>query len=107
MDNPRIGISHRDHPRRPDIIIISPISFGVGGSPSLEAQAISHHIGSSVVIVLNPRVMNIFRVWVRSYSRLARLNRAEETSPWAIISIRAPLMLHWVPRMAPPATSLM
>lgn len=64
--SPRNGINHVDQPRRPDIIIISPISFGVGGKPNLAAQARSHQIGSRTVMVLNPRVMNIFRVWVRS-----------------------------------------
>jgi len=103
---PRIGSSHVDQLSIPDIIIISPISLGRGGRPSLAAQDISHQIGSRVVMVLKPRVINIFRVWVRSYRRLARPNRAEDTSPWAIIRIRAPLIAHWVPRMAPPATSL-
>ena len=66
MANPRIGINQRFHPSRPEIIIISPIRFGRGGSPNFATHAIIHHIGRSTVIVLNPRVMDIFRVWVRS-----------------------------------------
>lgn len=64
--SPSIGRRSFDHPMSPEIIIISPIRFGRGGSPNLAAQAISHHIGSRVVTDLNPRVINILRVCVRS-----------------------------------------
>lgn len=49
-----------------DRIRSSPISFGVGGSPSLETQVISHQIVNRGVTSLNPRVIDRVRVFFRS-----------------------------------------
>lgn len=62
MASPTTGMSQVDQARIPDMIIISPINFGRGGSPRFAAQASNHHRGRRVVMVLNPRVTNIFRV---------------------------------------------
>lgn len=78
---PIIGARKILHLIVPVKINISPIKFGSGGSPRLAAQAISHHMGSKTVIILKPRVIKMLRVWVRSYSMLAKANNAEETSP--------------------------
>lgn len=63
---PTNGVRKIDHLMAFVIINISPISFGKGGRPSLAAQAMSHQSGRRTVIVLNPRVINILRVCVRS-----------------------------------------
>lgn len=44
----------------------SPIRFGVGGSPKLEAHVISHQKVRRGVISLNPRVIERVRVFFRS-----------------------------------------
>ena len=43
-----------------------------------------------------PRMAINIRVFVRSYSMLARQNSIEEVRPWAIIRIIAPEVLHGV-----------
>lgn len=101
---PKMGISNRFHLIRLDNMMISPIRFGNGGNPKLAAQNNSHHVGSMVVMDLNPRIINIFRVWVRSYRIFASANSAEDTSPWAIISIRAPLKDQFVNISIPEVT---
>lgn len=78
---PNIGAKNIDHLIIPVIMQSSPISFGRGGRPSFAAHLINHQKGKSTVIILNPRVIKIFRVCVRSYKILARANKAEETNP--------------------------
>jgi len=89
-----------------EIISSSPNRFGVGGSPKLETQVIIHHKVRSGAISLNPREIDRVRVLFRSYSRLAKQNSAEDMSPWAIISARAPFTPHFVIENIPDATIL-
>lgn len=59
----------------------SPIKLGVGGSPSFVTQVTVHHRVSRGATSLNPRVIDSVRVLFRSYSSLARQNRADDMSP--------------------------
>jgi hypothetical protein len=52
----------------------------------------NHHRVIIGLIVINPFVKNILRVWVISYDRLAIINKADELSPWATIIIRPPVI---------------
>jgi len=49
-----------------DMMRSSPIKLGVGGSPRLEMQVMTHHNVRRGVINLNPRVMAKVRVFFRS-----------------------------------------
>lgn len=89
------------------IISSSPIKLGVGGSPRLVTQVITHQRERRGVISLNPRVMARVRVLFRSYRRFARQNNLEEISPWAIIRVVAPFIPHGDRVNIPAATILM
>lgn len=73
------------------IINISPIRLGNGGRARLARLAMNHHTAVRGKIICRPRARIIVRLWVRSYAVLARQNRAEDTRPWAIIRIIAPV----------------
>lgn len=66
----------------------------VGGAPRLLALNKNHQIVKAGKIFINPLIRFRFRVNEVSYVMFARANKAEEISPWAIISIRAPLHPH-------------
>ena len=61
-----------------------------GGAAMFHAVNINHHIVKIGNVVIMPFVKNILRVLVISYVTLAKINRADEHSPWAIIIIRPP-----------------
>jgi len=58
----------------------------------LAAVNINHHIVMIGLIVINPLVKNMLRVWVISYDRFAIMNNADELSPWATIIINLPVI---------------
>jgi len=89
-----------------EIIRSSPTSLGVGGSPSLETQVMSHHKDSRGVTSLNPREIANVRVDFRSYKRFARQNSADEINPCAIIRANAPLIPQSDREKIPDATML-
>lgn len=107
VDSPTMGNNQVDHFIREVNIIISPIRFGDGGSPKFDAHIKSHHMVLKGKISFSPRVIARVRVPFRSYTVLARENRADETSPWAIINMRAPFRPHVVWENMPAATILM
>ena len=102
-----MGNSHTDHEIKEDSISISPIKFGEGGNPNFAAHIKSHHSVLRGRRNFRPRVMASVRVPLRSYTVLARENKAEETSPWAIINISAPFIPHFVSEKIAAATMLM
>lgn len=104
---PTIGNRSIDHLISAESIRISPINLGDGGRPRLAAHISSHQMVLSGRISLNPRVMASVRVLFRSYIVLARQKRADETSPCAIINIRAPFSPQVVWENMPAATILM
>lgn len=61
-----------------------------GGVAILEAANMNHHKDIIGAIDIIPFVKNILRVCVISYLRLAKINKAEEVKPCAIIIDRAP-----------------
>lgn len=63
-----------------------------GGAAIFAEVNRNHHIVIIGLIVINPFVKNILRVWVISYDRLAIINSADELNPWATIIIRPPVM---------------
>jgi len=74
------------------IAVISIISLRrliEGGAAIFAAVNRNHHIDIIGVSAINPLVRNILRVCVISYDMFAKINRAEDLSPWAIIIIRA------------------
>lgn len=78
-----------------DVISIISLSKLIdGGAAILHAVNMNHHIDIIGVMVIRPLVRNILRVLVISYDIFARINRAEEHSPWATMIIRAPDMPH-------------
>lgn len=81
VERPTTGNNHTDHFMRAVRIIISPIRLGEGGRPSFEAHIRSHHMVLNGKISFSPRVIDRVRVLLRSYTVLARENRAEETNP--------------------------
>jgi len=90
-----------------EMINNSPMSFGVGGSPRFDTQAIIHQMVSRGVTNLNPRVIDRVRVLFRSYSNFAKQNKAEDIRPWAIINISPPFIPHREIVKIPDATILM
>jgi len=73
-----------------EISIISLSRLIEGGAAILEAANRNHHIVIIGALVIRPLVKYILRVWVISYLKLAKMNRAEDLKPWAIIIIKAP-----------------
>lgn len=69
----------------------SPIRFGRGGRARLARLAMNHHVAVKGKIICRPRARIIVRLWVRSYVVLARQKRADDTRPWAIIRMIAPV----------------
>jgi hypothetical protein len=63
-----------------------------GGAAILAAVNINHHIVIMGLMVINPFVRNILRVWVISYDRFAIIKSAEELRPWATIIIKLPVI---------------
>ena len=88
------------------IINSSPNKFGRGGSPRFAAAVINHHDVDKGISSFNPRFRVRVRVPVRSYDRLAKQNRAEEISPWAIMRISLPCSPQVVWDSIPAATNL-
>lgn len=78
------------------MIISSPMRLGRGGRARFARFEINHQVAVRGKISCNPRAKIIVRLCVRSYVVLAKQNKAEETRPWAIIKIRAPVKLHGV-----------
>jgi hypothetical protein len=72
--------------------MISLSKFKDGGAAMLAASNRNHHIESDGLNDIMPLVRNDLRVWVIEYDTLARINRAEEDRPCAIIIIIAPLI---------------
>jgi hypothetical protein len=52
-----------------------------GGAAIFAAVNKNHHIVIIGLIVIRPLVRNILRVWVISYERFARMNKAEDLKP--------------------------
>jgi len=75
---------------------ISLIKLIDGGAAILEAANRNHHNDIIGAPVISPLVKYILRVWVTSYLRLAKIKRADELNPWAIIIINAPYIPHVV-----------
>ena len=90
-----------------DIIIVSPIAFGRGGKPILAHARINHKVGVSANIAFVPRLTNNFRVLDRSYNVFAIQNRADETSPCAIMITSPPARAHWDSVLIPAIINLM
>lgn len=63
-----------------------------GGAAILAAVKINHHIDIVGPTDINPFVRNILRVLVISYDMFAKIKRAEDLRPWAIIMARAPVI---------------
>lgn len=61
-----------------------------GGAAIFHAEKINHHIVRIGSVVIIPFVRYILRVWVISYVMLAKINKADEHNPWAIIIISPP-----------------
>lgn len=61
-----------------------------GGAAIFALTNKNHHIDMIGSLTRIPFVRLIFRVWVCSYVMLARLNKADDTRPWAIIIARLP-----------------
>ena len=76
-----------------DVInIISLKRFRDGGPAILQTRIRNHHIDRLGAITIIPLVKYEVRVCVILYEMFAKINIAEEQSPWAIIIIRAPVM---------------
>lgn len=75
------GIKYRDLDSVAVISIISLSRLIDGGAAILAAVNRNHHIVIVGLIVINPLVKNILRVWVISYDKFAMINRADELSP--------------------------
>lgn len=69
----------------------SPIRLGKGGRARLARLAINHQVAVRGRISCMPRASTIVRLWVRSYVVFARQNRADDTRPWAIMRMIAPV----------------
>lgn len=67
-----------------------------GGAAMFAAVNKNHHILIMGVIDIIPLVRWILRVLVISYVRLAKINKADDLSPCAIIIARAPIIPHEV-----------
>lgn len=89
-----VGMAHIDIDEIDVINIISLIRFNEGGAAILADANINHHSDMMGVADSRPFIRYILRVWVSSYVRLAKENRAEEDSPWAIIINVAPINPH-------------
>lgn len=79
------------------IVTINMISLSKlidGGAAIFVMVNINHQRVIMGLIVINPFVRNILRVWVFSYDIFARAKRADEHNPWAIIIMRAPDIPH-------------
>lgn len=57
----------------------------LGGAAIFAQQNINHHNDNIGMVVKNPFVSIILRVWVRLYLIFAIQNKAEDLNPWAII----------------------
>lgn len=90
-----------------EIISSSPIKLGSGGRARFARFMINHQVAVSGRSSCIPRASTMVRLWVRSYVVLARQNRADDTRPWAIIKIIAPVKPHGVWIKIPPATNPM
>jgi len=92
VKNLTIEIAINDRVDLDIIAVISIISLNKlidGGAAIFAAVNINHHIVMIGATVIKPLVKNILRVWVISYDILARINKADDLNPWAIIMIRA------------------
>jgi hypothetical protein len=65
-----------------------------GGAAMLAAVNKNHHIDIVGLIHINPLDKNILRVKVISYDILAKINKAEDLNPCAIIIINEPDIPH-------------
>lgn len=64
---------------------ISLIKLILGGAAMFAQQNINHHNDNIGIIVRNPFVSMILRVWVILYLMFAIQNSADDLNPWAII----------------------
>jgi len=87
-------IEYRDEDNTAEINIISLIKLIDGGAAIFAAVKINHHIDMIGLTHINPLVKNMLRVLVISYDILAKIKRAEDLRPWAIIIARAPDIPH-------------
>lgn len=81
LTNPSKGMKNRDLVSAAVMRVISLKRLIDGGAAILAAVNRNHHIVIVGLIVINPLVRNILRVWVISYDRFAIMNRAEELRP--------------------------
>lgn len=65
--------------------------FIEGGPPKFDKHKINHNNLKSGMILKIPILIIMFRVWDRSYARLAIANKPEEVIPWANIKRMAPM----------------
>jgi hypothetical protein len=73
---------------------ISPSRLYVKGPPKFAMQSINHIILIPGKKFRIPLLHMILREWARSYIILAQENIPDEQTPWAIITIIAPLIPH-------------
>lgn len=92
LTNPSKGIKYIDLLSAAVIRVISLSRLIDGGAAIFAAVNKNHHIDIIGLMVINPLVKNILRVWVISYDRFAIINRAEDLRPWATIIISAPVI---------------
>lgn len=81
LSSPNKGINCADLVRVAVIRVISLSKLIDGGAAIFAAVNINHHIVMIGLIVINPLVKNILRVWVISYDKFAIINKAEELKP--------------------------
>lgn len=89
------------------ISIISLKRLIEGGAAILALSIKNHSIDRVGVTVNNPLVSMILRVCLISYDRLARQNIPEDTTPWATIIIREPIIPSFVWDITPATRSPM
>lgn len=86
FDEDKIEVSNR----------ISLIKLIEGGAPIFQAANKNHHMEIVGHIINSPLVRYILRVWDISYVKFAKINRADEHSPWATIIIKDPYIAQFV-----------
>lgn len=59
-------IVNQDQLNKEEIIMISPIRLGKGGSAKLARLAVNHQDAIRGIIICSPRARSIVRLWVRS-----------------------------------------
>lgn len=92
LSNPSSGINCIDLLKVAVMSVISLNRLIDGGAAMLAAVNMNHHIVIIGLIVINPLVKNILRVWVISQDRFAIINRADDLNPCATIIIRLPVI---------------